>query len=122
MADGGACNGDHAGVRLPLITDRTMLSVPVHAFQDLGNAKFMRNIWQLHDALAVDGDNSSTSGAGVFHTNCLYPPAPRHLAFILARRLCADTGGGSASERFSMSYSYRHSLDSVTEMRWDDVY
>jgi hypothetical protein len=42
----GACNGGHAGVRLPLITDHMMLSVHVHAFQDLGNAKFMRTIWQ----------------------------------------------------------------------------
>jgi len=66
MVDEGTCNGDHAGVRLPLITDRTMLSVHVYAFQDLGDAKFMRSIWQRHDALAADGNTSSTSGAGVF--------------------------------------------------------
>ena len=29
---------------------------------------------------------------------------------------------GAPLERFSMPYSYGHSLDSVTEMRWDGEY
>jgi hypothetical protein len=43
-----------------------MLSVHVYVFQDLGNAKFMRSIWQRRDALTADGDTSITSGTGVF--------------------------------------------------------
>jgi hypothetical protein len=74
-----------------------MSSVHVDAFQALGNAEFMRSIWQRYDALAADGDINSTSGTGVFtFFVSVYTPVHRHLAFFLARRLCADAGRGCA--------------------------
>jgi hypothetical protein len=43
-----------------------MSSVHVYAFQDLGDAEYMRSIWQRYDALATVGFTSNTSGAVVF--------------------------------------------------------
>ena len=51
------------GVRLPFITDRTMSSPHVYAFQALGNAEFMRSIWHRYDALATDGDIKTSTAA-----------------------------------------------------------
>jgi hypothetical protein len=124
MVDDGAYSECHAGLHLPLITDRAMSNALVYAFQDLGNAKSMRSIWQRRDALTADGDTNSTAAplTQVSSHPLSLPSSASSPRIFLTRCLCADIDGWSTPERFSMSYLYRHSLDSVTEMRWDNGY
>ena len=93
---------------------------PCTCVPGFGSIEFRHSIWQLYDALAADGDISSTSGTGVFtfSVSTLKSTITSHFSLPGV----SAQGEDVPLERFSMLYSYIHSFDSVTEMCWDYGY
>ena len=84
-------------------------------FRLCGDAEFMRSIWQCYDALATDGDTSSTSGA------CVFMPFVATLQHLITSRpsllgVSSQMQGVGVPTSNSIPYSHSHSLDSVTAM------